>query len=213
MRAWLQAGGLLGPDGASQGELARFLGTFVPDQSSNLSETRRQEAPDFGNLVNLHYGNLYRFALSLTHSESDASDLVQETFAIWGAKGHQLRDASKAKTWLFTTMHRLFLETHRRAVRFPEVEITAMQPELPNVDPDLVSRLDGQTVVELLQRVTPAFQAPVALFYLEDLSYNEIAETLGVPLGTVKSRIARGLAELKELMRRLPSGPAGKEAP
>ena len=66
----------------------------------------RQEL-DFEGLVNLHYASLYRFALSLTRKESDASDLTQQTFYVWATKGHQLLDASKVKSWLFTTLHRI----------------------------------------------------------------------------------------------------------
>ena len=160
---------------------------------------QREPETDFEQLVELHYAPLYRFALSLTHAESDACDLVQDTFAIWAAKGHQLQDRSKVKTWLFTTMHRRFLETQRRSTRFPHVEIMAAEGELPVVDPEHVYRLDSQSVMPLLAKVDPVFQAPVALYYLEDYSYNQIAEILEVPLGTVKSRIARGLCELKAL--------------
>ena len=56
-------------------------------------------------------------------------------------------------------------------------------------------------MVELLGKVDAPFQAPVALFYLEDYSYREIGVMLDIPLGTVKSRIARGLAQLKQLVR------------
>src|ERR1043165_8893852 len=63
----------------------------------------------FTALVDEHYQTLYRFALSLTRSESDASDLTQQTFLIWANKGHQLREAAKAKFWLFRTLHRSFL--------------------------------------------------------------------------------------------------------
>ncbi len=154
---------------------------------------------DFENLVNAYYAPLYRFALSLTHAEDSACDLVQETFAVWASKGHQLQDASKVKSWLFTTLHRRFLETQRRFVRFPHHDISAVEEELPNVDPEVVNRIDSQSLVLLLEKVDPVFKAPLALYYLEDYSYNEIAEILDVPLGTVKSRIARGLAELKVL--------------
>jgi RNA polymerase sigma-70 factor (ECF subfamily) len=60
----------------------------------------------FENIVNAHYEPLYRFALSLARSEADAGDLVQQTFYRWAAKGDQLRDKSKVKSWLFTTLHR-----------------------------------------------------------------------------------------------------------
>ncbi len=164
---------------------------------------------DFEHLVNAHYAPLYRFALSLTHSEDSACDLVQETFAVWAVKGHQLLDVSKVKTWLFTTLHRRFLETHRRAVRFPHLEIASAETELPNIDPEVVNRIDSQSLVLLLEKIDPIFKAPVALYYLEDYSYNEIAEVLDIPLGTVKSRIARGLNELKILF--LKTKPARKE--
>jgi RNA polymerase sigma-70 factor (ECF subfamily) len=166
---------------------------------------------DFQSLVDRHYAALYRFAMSLTHTEDDASDLVQETFLTWAAKGHQLHDPAKAKSWLFTTLHRCFLQSHRRAIRFPHLEITAAEPELPNVEPDLVTHLDALQVVELLSQVDPQYKAAVALFYLEDYSYNEIATILEIPLGTVKSRIARGLAQLKELVLRTASAQAGSK--
>ena len=163
--------------------------------------------------MDLYYGSLYRFALSLTHTESDAGDLVQETFLKWAGKGSQLQDFTKVKAWLFTTLHRRFLESRRRSTRFPHLEITEAEAELPQVEPDLVNRLDGQGVVDLLAQVDPQFRAPVALFYLEDYSYNEIAAILEVPLGTVKSRLARGLIQLKALvLRGQPSPtPAGKD--
>ncbi|HXB59356.1 MAG TPA: RNA polymerase sigma factor, partial [Candidatus Acidoferrales bacterium] len=81
------------------------------------------QSVDFENLVSSHYGTLYQFALSLTRDEAEACDLTQETFCIWAAKGHQLRDVTKVKTWLFTTLHREFLGSRRRQTRFPHVEL------------------------------------------------------------------------------------------
>jgi len=178
---------------------ANFTGTFVSARRSYV-KAGQQQALNFENLVEIYYGPLYRFAMSLTRSESDAGDLVQDTFLAWAAKGHQLKDKSKVKAWLFTTLHRRFLETQRRATRFPHLPVEQAEEELPNVDPALVELLDGHTVVQMLGRVDPQFQAAVALFYLEDYSYNEIAEIIEAPLGTVKSRIARGLAQLRALV-------------
>ena len=67
--------------------------------------------PDFETVVAGYYEPLYRFAISLTRSEADACDLAQQTFYMWATKGHQLRDPSKVKSWLFTTLHRAFLES------------------------------------------------------------------------------------------------------
>jgi RNA polymerase sigma-70 factor, ECF subfamily len=176
---------------------------------ASYTEDQKRSEPDFQSLVDLHYESLYRFAMSLTRAENDACDLVQQTFLIWATKGHQLQDSSKVKSWLYTTLHRAFLESRRRLTRFPHIELSEAEAELPSVDPDLVSRLDAQDVVQLLSLVDEQFQAAVALFYLEDYSYNEIAGILEIPLGTVKSRIARGLAQLKELVLRKAASPGG----
>jgi RNA polymerase sigma-70 factor (ECF subfamily) len=157
---------------------------------------------EFERLVERFYAPLYQFAFSLTRAEADACDLTQQTFTIWATKGHQLRDASKVKTWLFTTLHREFLDSRRRQTRFPHFELDATEAELPVISPVAISRLDMAHVLNTLARVDEVFQAPVALFYLQDCSYNEIAEILGVPLGTVKSRLARGIGQLQHLLAR-----------
>ena len=180
-------------------------------RSSYEDEAAKRGEPDFQGLVDLYYGPLYRFALSLTHTENDAGDLVQETFLTWARKGHQLRDIARVKAWLFTTLHRCFLERQRRITRFPHLEINDAETELPRVEHEHANHMDAQGVVALLARVEPQFQAAVALFYLEDYSYNEIAGILDVPLGTVKSRIARGVAQLKELVRLSSSWPDAVE--
>jgi RNA polymerase sigma-70 factor (ECF subfamily) len=138
--------------------------------------------------------------MSLARTESDASDLVQGTFLTWAEKGGQLQDLSKARSWLFTTLHRKFLETTRRGTRFPHVELEAAEAELPSISPELVSGLDAVTALGLLGKVDEQFRGAVALFYLEDYSYPQIAEILGVPVGTVKSRISRGVAQLRQLV-------------
>ena len=155
---------------------------------------------DFDDLVRLHYPGLYRFALSLTCKESDACDLTQMTFYIWATKGHQLRDPARVKSWLFTTLHREFMETRRKQTRFPQHELSLVSDELPVITPEQISRLDAVAARQLLAEVDPVFRAPVALFYLDDYSYQEIGLILAIPLGTVKSRIARGVAQLQQLL-------------
>jgi RNA polymerase sigma-70 factor (ECF subfamily) len=155
---------------------------------------------DFEGLVNAYYAMLYQFAYSLTRDEAEACDLTQQTFSVWASKGHQLRDKSKVKTWLFTTLHREFLGGRRRQNRFPHIELEFAAAELPAVSPPSVNRLDSALVLQALAQLDEIYQAPVALFYLQDHSYNEIADVLDVPLGTVKSRLTRGLARLHQLL-------------
>ena len=166
----------------------------------------------FEKLVDLYYPSLYRFAFSLTRHESEACDLTQETFLIWARKGHQVRDDSKVKSWLFTTLHREFLQKHRRSIRFPEIEVDDASTELPEVPPVSSERIDRDNLLQALSKLDDNFQAAVALFYLEDHSYPEIAEILAIPLGTVKSRISRGIAQLQILLNDpAPSAASKKE--
>lgn len=155
---------------------------------------------EFETLVDRQYDALYRFALSLTRHETDAADLTQQAFLVWARKGHQLRDRSKARTWLFTTLHRLFIETRRRAAHYSDDPLEEMEKELPTLTPEQARTVDGRTLLDSLHRVDEVFRGPVALFYLEDYSYQEISEVLDVPLGTVKSRISRGIAQLQGLL-------------
>jgi len=154
----------------------------------------------FETIVREHYQPLFRFAMSLARTENDAGDLTQQTFYLWASKGHQLRDFSKVKTWLFTTLHRLFLQARRRQGRFSHQELETVADELPSVTPISADRVDSSQVLRALARVDEIYQAAVALFYLEDLSYNEIAVILDSPVGTVKSRIARGIAQLRRIL-------------
>jgi len=155
---------------------------------------------DFESVVARCYEPLYQFAFSLRHTEADACDLTQQTFYVWATKGHQLRDPAKVKTWLFTTLHRQFLESRRKLTRFPHHELEAMGCELPVITPTLANQLDSAQVLKALASVDEVYQAPVALFYLEDCSYKDIAEILDVPMGTVKSRISRGIGQLQSLL-------------
>ena len=156
---------------------------------------------EFGELVAEHYTPLYKFAFSLTRAEADASDFTQQAFYLWATKGHQLRERSKVKTWLFTTLHRIFLEARRRQTRFPHHTLDEVAPEdLPASSSSLDSHMDSADVLRALARVDEGYQGAVALFYLEDCSYKEIAEILQVAEGTVKSRIARGIAQLRHRM-------------
>src|SRR5438105_7673340 len=111
------------------------------------------EETDFESLVARFYGPLYQFAFSLTRAEADACDLTQQTFYIWATKGHQLRDRSKAKSWLFTTLHREFLNIRKKAVRFPHVELIDANEDLPIISPETSSILDAARVLEFLGQV------------------------------------------------------------
>ena len=155
---------------------------------------------EFEQLVDAHYQPLFRFGMSLTKDPERAADLVQQTFCTWAEKGQQLRDRDKAKTCFFTTLHREFLSQRRQASRYVDGGLDgAALAELPAEDAaDVERQLDGQRALELLHGLDETFRAPLALFYLQQHSYKEIAAILDVPIGTVMSRISRA----KEILRR-----------
>jgi RNA polymerase sigma factor (sigma-70 family) len=155
---------------------------------------------EFQQLVDAHYEALYRFAMSLSRNADTAADLVQQTFCIWAQKGHQLKEREKAKTWLFTTLHREFLSHARKSKRFSDEELTEeMAGRVGGSEDEGAERtMDGQRALELLGELDENFRAPLALFYLQQHSYKEIAEILDVPMGTVMSRISRA----KDMLRR-----------
>lgn len=155
---------------------------------------------DFQALVSAHYENLYRFAYSLAKNESGAADLTQQTFYVYAKKGESIRDTSKAKSWLFTTLYREFLRTRRKGSREAGFEPEAIENQKDENTTDPVRSLDAQRAVELLPELEEIYRTPLTLFYMKDMSYKDIAETLDIPIGTVMSRLSRAKSQLKALL-------------
>lgn len=161
-------------------------------------------APDFHQLVAEHYSPLLRFGQSLCRGRGLAEDLVQQTFLQWARKGHTLRDTARARTWLFTTLYREWLSMARREQRHETVEF---EPDLhggeaePGPEPP---RVDSATLQQALDSLDVNYRAPLVLFYMRELSYKDIAETLGLPIGTVMSRLSRAKDALRRALSSIP---------
>ena len=163
----------------------------------------------FEQLVKRHYAPLYRFALSLTHRDQEARDLVQEAFARLAAKGDQVRDPTKFKTWLFTTLYREYVREWQRNSRYPQVGLEDLdsEPAIPDEAlPVPGEGLDAEAAMRALMQLDEVYRAPLVLFYLQEHSYREIAAILEVPIGTVMSRISRGRDLLRKALSRSPRG-------
>ncbi len=147
---------------------------------------------------------LRRYAQALTRHRDDADDLVQETLVRAWSKAGLWRGVSDMRAWLLGIMHNLHVDRVRRP-RLSLVEMDDDTPEVP-VAPtqgDRLSLRDLQAALELL----PLEQKQVVLLVgLEDMSYAEVAATLGIPIGTVMSRLSRGRERLRALME-------GRETP
>jgi RNA polymerase sigma-70 factor (ECF subfamily) len=155
---------------------------------------------DYEQIVTSLYEGLYAFAYSLAGNSDDACELTQETFARLLAKGGQLRDRSRVKPWLFTTLYRLHLGWKRREARLPHFEIASVEYELPLVTTEIVERSDNQTVLQTLLEMEEHHRVPLMLFYLEDYSYREISGLLDISIGTVMSRLSRAKAVLRSAL-------------
>jgi RNA polymerase sigma factor (sigma-70 family) len=164
---------------------------------------------DYEEAVINFYEGLYAFGYSLTGKEDDASELTQETFYRLLTRGATVRDASKIKSWLFTTLYRIFLDWEQRHALLPHFEISSVENELAPVTEDQMDVLLDDAVRDSLLELEERYRAPLMLFYLNDHSYEEIASILAVPIGTVMSRLSRGKALLRQ---RLAARAIGTEA-
>ena len=153
---------------------------------------------DYEQAVNSFYEGLYRFAFSLSGNADDAGELTQETYARLMVKGGQLRDRSKVKSWLFTTLYRIYLGWKRRDTRHPHFEIASVEEELPPVTPEMVDQLGNEAVNQSLMEMEERYRVLIALHYFENHSYREMSRMLDIPVGTIMSRLSRA----KDMMRK-----------
>lgn len=144
---------------------------------------------------------VYRFALRLSRgNEVEAADIVQETFLRAYRAFDRFQPGTSARAWLHTILQRVRIDVFRRARRRPEtVELTG---EGPSVRPSQDALTAGHDLERALRELPEAFRTAVVLRDVEELSYAEIAAVLGVPMGTVMSRIHRGRALLREALAR-----------
>jgi len=150
--------------------------------------------------------SLYGAGLRLTANPADAEDLVQDTYLKAFRAMDQFEPGTNIKAWLFTILQNTFLNRRRRAVREPVAveseEIERLAADLPGdpVTPEqllLRETLDAD-LQTALDRLPEAFRQAVWLRDVEEFTYAEIASMLGVPIGTVMSRISRGRRLLYE---------------
>lgn len=194
-------------------ELTFHFGIELP-ATRTIPRRVTDSVPSFEQIVDAHYQGLYRFALSMCRREATAQDLVQQTFLQWAKKGHSLRDVAKVKTWLFTTIYREWLSIARREKKYEEVEFEPEQHGATQHSDDGENpRVDSATLQTALEQLEPNYRAPLVLFYLKELSYRDIAETLGVPIGTVMSRLSRAKDSLRTILRRLEESTASNIIP
>lgn len=155
-----------------------------------------------------HLDVLYRVARRMTGNGADAEDLVQETLlkALRGWEG--FRPGSNARAWLLTILRNAFINGYRRRRREPitmDVEAAdrhAIIHDVASSDPEgtFFTKLVDETVLKAVEALPEEFREALVLSDLEGLAYAEVAEVLGVPLGTVKSRLFRARRSLQRVL-------------
>jgi RNA polymerase sigma-70 factor, ECF subfamily len=151
--------------------------------------------------------------LALAKNESEAADLTQETFLILAKHQKQIREPERIKSWLFTTLRREFLRKIRIHTAHPEVEFQPEEHEIPAIEVDALRSIDAKTALATLAKIEENYRSVLELFYLADLSYKEISATLGVPIGTVMSRLSRGKEQLRRVLATTLEGNSDKIIP
>lgn len=142
---------------------------------------------------------LRRYAAALLRNREDADDLVHDCLVRALDKLHTRRDDADVRAWLFAIMHNLFISQLRRAKARPAVEPLddTYEAAIP-VRADQESSLHWRDLIRGLNRLPVEQRTVVLLVAVEDLSYAEAASVLGVPIGTVMSRLARGREKLRQ---------------
>lgn len=169
----------------------------------------------FEDLAVAHLKSVYRLAVRLTGSAAVAEDLTQETYLKALQAFPSLRDPSRVRPWLFQILSRLVTDRHRSSghevpiEELPEVDRFSLYDRIADEDPfpysdrlheDFLAQFQDEDVRLALQSVAEVYRTPLVLLYTEELSYRELAEVLGCPLGTVMSRLYRGRKVLERAL-------------
>lgn len=198
----------------------RFRSPPVTDPDAELVRALQCDAPDsFGLLLQRYQNPIYAFVRRLIDDPLEAEDVTQDIFVKVFRKVHSFRHESSFKTWLYriavreaSNARRWFSRHRRREVAIPTNSSQACLYDERMTDPGAspfqqVERREHRDILNrALGELNPRYRQAVVLRDVSGLSYNEIAETLGISLGTVKSRILRGREALKrELLRSAPA--------
>ena len=160
-----------------------------------------------------HMDAVYRFALRLTGTQDGAEDLVQDTFFRAFRAWDQYTPGTRCKSWLFTICRNVFLRQRERRQRHDEIvqetaqeDAASLSREAPvfaaskDSDPegDFFNSIVDEEIIAAIDELPSEYKMAVVLSDLEGLSYNEIAEIMEIPVGTVKSRLFRGRRQLQK---------------
>jgi RNA polymerase sigma-70 factor (ECF subfamily) len=156
-----------------------------------LAQSGDREA--FDTLLKSIQEPLFRYILRITGERAAAEDTLQDVFLLIFRKLRWLNDPALFRPWAYRIATRAALARMKRDRRTESIDAIEIA-EIPDVDRMVVTA----QLPDLLSRVSPASRTVLALHYLEDMTLPEVADILGISIGTVKSRLAYGLTSLRE---------------
>ncbi|WP_328930621.1 sigma-70 family RNA polymerase sigma factor (plasmid) [Streptomyces sp. NBC_00190] len=177
------------------------------------AETDEQRSARFERDAACHRTLLNARAIRLTCNFADAEDLVQETYARAYRSFHQFRPGTNLRAWLLRILTNAFLTDYRKQQAEPRVTHTSDIEDwqlagaashtsvgLPTPESQVMDRIPDPVIVEAFRAIPGDFRTVVYLADVEGLAYEEIAERVGIPYGTVNSRLHRGRRRLRSLL-------------
>jgi RNA polymerase sigma factor (sigma-70 family) len=173
----------------------------LSDEALVLLAARSEESA-LAELYDRYGRTAYGLALRILRDKDLAEDAVQEAFlAVWRTASRFVPEKAKASTWILTLAHRRAVDIVRREQRRrAETLEHAPEPAVEGVDEDAWLRLQRERVQTTLRHLPDAQREALELAYYGGFSQSELAERLGQPLGTIKSRMFTGLSRMRELL-------------
>lgn len=167
----------------------------LPDDAELLAKAHQGDQTAFRQLVDRHSRYLYGIAHSLTGNAADAEDVVQETLI--GALNATFRGESKVRTWLVGILVRRAGMLRRSKRRYPGP--LSPEGEARSAEPPRTGAVDAKIDLSaMLQKLSPEHRQVIVLREIEGMTYEEMAQAIGVPRGTVESRLHRAREELRQ---------------
>jgi len=164
---------------------------------------KRRSAQKFKKLTYPHMKLLYNVALKYSGNKFDAEDIVQETYLMAFNKFHQLKEPSKCKPWLLRILRNNFLKncqksnSRQRLEQGEYIEFLKQHIKQKDAEELLVKESVIRELKLSIDKLPLKYREVLMLYYMDDMLYKEIAETLDIPMGTVMSRLTRARAGLK----------------
>jgi len=152
-------------------------------------------------LIETHIPGLRRFACALLRGDADsADDLVQDTLERALSRWHLRRTEGSVRGWIYTILYNRFLTEQQRSRRRGPHDALTEETDLPGIDGGQDSALEHRDLLRAFSALPEEQRSVLLLVGVEDLSYEEAARVLGVPVGTVMSRLSRGRERLRHRM-------------